>query len=304
MNRPDARDLEIQALRDRLTRMCEACHRINESLDLDTVLQEVLDSARSLSGARYGVLVILDGSGGIQDFLGAGLTADEGQRLWELPEGIRFIEYLSGVPGPLRVGDFAAHLRSMGLPDFRPPVPVGSFLAAPIRHGGVAVGNIYLAKSDPGQEFSQEDEETLVMFASQAALVIANARRHRDEQRARANLETLIDTSPLGVLVFDARTGAPLQLNLEARRIVDGLREPGQSQEDLLEVVTVRRADGREFSLAEFPLARALSAGETVRAEEIVMRSPTVEASQRWSTPRPSAPTTARWSPSSSPYRT
>ena len=58
MNRPDARDLEIQALRDRLTRMCEACHRINESLDLDTVLQEVLDSARSLTGARYGVMVL------------------------------------------------------------------------------------------------------------------------------------------------------------------------------------------------------------------------------------------------------
>ena len=74
MNRPDGRGLETQALRDRLIRMCEACHRINESLDLDTVLQEVLDSARSLTGARYGVMVLLDGSGGIQDFLGAGFT--------------------------------------------------------------------------------------------------------------------------------------------------------------------------------------------------------------------------------------
>ena len=88
--------------------MCEACHRINESLDLDTVLQEVLDSARSLSDARYGVMVLLDGSGGIQDFLGAGFTPDEARRLWELPEGSEFIEYLGG------------HLRSMGLPDFRP----------------------------------------------------------------------------------------------------------------------------------------------------------------------------------------
>ena len=45
------------------------------------------------------------------------------------------------------------------------------------------------------------------MFASQAALVIANARRHRDELRARADLEALIDTSPVGVVVFDARGG-------------------------------------------------------------------------------------------------
>ena len=274
MNQPDARDLEILALRDRLTRMCEACHRINESLDLDTVLQEVLDSARSLTGARYGVMVLLDGSGGVQEFLGAGFTPDEARRLWELPEGSEFIEYLGAIPGPLRVGDVAAHLRSMGLPDFRPPVPVGSFLAAPIRHGGRGVGNIYLAKSDPGQEFSQEDEETLVMFASQAALVIANARRHRDERRARGNLETLIDTSPIGVVVFDARTAAPVSINRETRRILETLTTAEQDVEQLLEVLTFRRANGREVSLAEFPLARALGAGEAVRAEEIVITVP------------------------------
>ena len=149
MNQPDGRDLEIQALRDRLTRMCEACHRINESLDLDTVLQEVLDSARSLTGARYGVMVLLDGSGGIQDFLGAGFTPDEARRLWELPEGSEFIEYLGAIPGPLRVGDLGGHLRSMGLPDFRPPVPVSSFLAAPIRARGRGRGQHL-----PGQERS------------------------------------------------------------------------------------------------------------------------------------------------------
>ena len=274
MNRPDARDLEIQALRDRLTRMCEACHRINESLDLDTVLQEVLDSARSLTGARYGVMVLLDGSGGIQDFLGAGFTPDEARRLWELPEGLQFFEYLSGVPGPLRVGDLAGHLRSMDLPEFRPPFPLTSFLAAPIRHRGEGVGNIYLAQSDSGQEFSQEDEETLVMFASQAALVIANARRHRDEQRARADLEALIDTTPIGVVVFDARTSAPVSINRETRRMLEYLLTPGAEVEQLLEVLTFRRADGREISLEEFPLARALGTGETVRAEEIIVAVP------------------------------
>ena len=136
------------------------------------------------------------------------------------------------------------------------------------------MGNIYLAQSDPGREFSQEDEETLVMFASQAALVIANARRHRDERRARGNLETLIDTSPIGVVVFDARTAAPVSINRETRRILEGLRTPEQDVEQLLEVLTFRRANGREVSLAEFPLARALGAGEAVRAEEIVITVP------------------------------
>ena len=65
-----------------------------------------------------------------------------------------------------------------------------------------------------------------------------------------------------------------VSLNREARRIVDGLRMPDQSTEQLLGVLTFRRAGGREVSLREFPLAQALSTGETVRAEEIVMQVP------------------------------
>ncbi len=66
------------------------------------------------------------------------------------------------------------------------------------------------------------------MFAAQASMVVVNARRHRDEQRARADLETLINTSPVGVVVFDAKSGAPVSINREARRIADLLREPEQ----------------------------------------------------------------------------
>ena len=55
---------------------------------------------------------------------------------------------------------------------------------------------------------------------------------------------------------------------------VHGLRNPDQSTEQLLEVMSIRRADGREVSLVELPLAQALGEGETVRVEEIVMQVP------------------------------
>ena len=90
-----------------------------------------------------------------------------------------------------------------------------------------------------------------MLFASQAALVIVNARRYRDEQRPRARLETLIDTSPVGVAVFDARTGAPISFNREAVRIMESLRDPDQPPEQLLEVLSYRRADGRTVSLVQ-----------------------------------------------------
>ena len=41
-------------------------------------------------------------------------------------------------------------------------------------------------------------------------------RRHR--QCARADLEALVETSPVGVAVFDAKTGKPVSLNREAKR--------------------------------------------------------------------------------------
>ncbi len=266
----DERDQQIEALRNRLSKLSEASLRINESLDLDTVLQEILDSARSLTDARYGVIAIFDDAGQVEDFLASGLTADETQQLREATKEMT----LCKISGPWRVRDFASYTRVLGIPEFRLPTEMNSFLVAPIRHQGVGVGNIYLAKREPGQEFTREDEETLVMFASQAALVIANARRYRDEQRARADLETLINTSPVGVVVFDARTGVPVSFNRESRRIMGELQTPGSSVEQLLTVLTFRRADGREIALDECSLAQALSAGETIRAEEIVVQTP------------------------------
>ena len=143
-----------------------------------------------------------------------------------------------------------------------------------MRHRGVRVGAFYLAEKEDGPEFTVEDEETLVMFASQAALVLSNARQYREERKARADLEALVDTSPVGVVVLDAEAGRPVSFNREARRILRALKIPNAPVEHLLEVTTVGRADGRQIPLSELPLERALEDGETVRAEEMVFKVP------------------------------
>ena len=48
---------EIEALRALSATLNAAILRINASLDLDTVLDEVMESARALTGARWGALV-------------------------------------------------------------------------------------------------------------------------------------------------------------------------------------------------------------------------------------------------------
>ncbi len=265
---------ENEALRERLSRLSEASVRIIESLDFDTALRAVMDSARSLTHAPFASIITLDDLGQVENHLVLGFEPGYLERLWQAPQGQTFFEYLNALPGPLRVGPLEEFTRSIGLEEFRSPVALTAFMAAPILHQGTRSGHIYVGSGEPGREFTQEDEETLVMFASQAALVIANARTHREEQRARADLETLIDTSPVGVVVFDMRRGAAVSFNREGRRIIDGLRNPDQGPEDLLGLMTIRRADGSEFSLQEFPLARILGDTETVRAEEIVMGVP------------------------------
>ena len=277
MDQVDQRDKEIVELRERLFRLSEASLRINESLEFDSVLQGVLDAARSLTCARFGAITLFDEAGRAEDFLSSGSSAEDVDMPWTLPDGVRQLEYLSSIPGPLRVPDLRVHISSLGPcePVTQPAVgPSVSLLAAPVEHRGERLGNVYLAGKEDGREFSWEDEETLVMFASQAAMVIANSRRHGDEKRARNDLETLINISPVGVVVFDARTGVPESFNREAMRIVDCLRDPDQSPEQLLGVLTCRRADGRELSLAELPITELLRAGETVRAEQIVLHVP------------------------------
>ena len=277
MTQPDMRDQEIRALRDRLSRLSEASLRITAGLDFNSVLQGVLDSARSLTGARYGVIALHSDEGVPEDFLSSGMTADESSRLWNIPGWPTHFAYLSRLQAPLRLPDLLSHIRSLGMPELLPPMDVSekvSFLAFPVLHRRERVGSIYLAEKEGGREFTREDEETLALFASQAAMAISNARQHREERRARADLETLIDTSPVGVVVFDATTGNPKSLNQEAQRMVDILRDADQTPEQLLEVISLRRADGREISLQEFPIAELLRIGETVLAEEIVMEAP------------------------------
>ena len=58
---------ENELLRERLSKLSEACLCINESVDSETVLKVALNAARALTGACYGVFTLLDDSGRIED---------------------------------------------------------------------------------------------------------------------------------------------------------------------------------------------------------------------------------------------
>ena len=274
-----AEDLQVEnrKLRERLSRLSQASQRINESLDFETVLQGVVDSARSVTDARYCVVTLLNDEDQVQEYLVSGMTPQEADLIWSFPGAHRLYEHLRQIKEPLRLVDFYSHNRALGLPEVRPPgsdATTISFMAAPIDHRGECVGHFFLAGKVPEPEFTAEDEETLVMFASQAALVISNARRYSDQQRALADREAVVNTAPVGVAVVDAISGEPVSFNREAVRIMEGLLTGETRSENILDAVMIRRADGREVSLKDLSIARAMSEGETVRAEEVVFEVP------------------------------
>ena len=253
----------------RLSSLSKALLRINASLDLETVLREVVGGARVLTGARYGCIVTVDETGTSEDFVTSGLTEDEHFRLEEWPEGQLLFEQLRDLPGPFRIADFGAFAGSFGV--IWDIVPSRACMCTPIRHLGTHVGNFFLGDKEGGAEFTDEDEEALLLFAAQAAASIVNARTYRAEQRARADLEALVETSPVGVVVLDPQTGRPVVFNREARRFIEVLHTPGGTIEEMIEAVTCRRSDGRELSLDPLSLAQGLKSAEMVRAEEVVL---------------------------------
>jgi len=130
---------EVRALRERLSRMSEACLRINKNLVFETVLQGVMDSARLLTGARYGMVALYDDDGWILEHVTSGTTPEQSSAFWKMRDGMKFQKYLGEITEPLRLSDFQSHTRAMGIPEFRPPFPVSpamAFLGAPIRHRG------------------------------------------------------------------------------------------------------------------------------------------------------------------------
>ena len=260
MTESDRRDPDAGAPGTPVSKLSAAVLRISASLDVDTVLREVVESARALTGARLGVIATVDEAGLPQGHVVSGLTPEEARQMAAWPDAMRLFAHLRGLDGPLRLADLGEYVASLGLAPGL--ILCRTFQGTPMRHRGLDVGSFFLGEKPGGEAFTDEDEEVLVLLAAQAAVAIANARAHRDEQRARADLEALVETSPVGVVVLDAATGNPLTVNREAKRILAGLLGPDGSLEDLREVLTSRLADGREVTLDELKSAEQLRAAE------------------------------------------
>jgi signal transduction histidine kinase len=166
---------------DALYALDRATRAIAGELDLDRVLQLIVDSVRDLVGARYAALGTVDVDGRIERFITSGISDELRRRIGPLPQGHGLLGTIIREGVTLRIPDIARHPDTYGFPPNHPPMH--SFLGVPLRVGGENVGNFYLTEKAGAAEFSEADQELVVMFALHAGIAIQNARLHQEVQQ-------------------------------------------------------------------------------------------------------------------------
>jgi serine phosphatase RsbU (regulator of sigma subunit)/anti-sigma regulatory factor (Ser/Thr protein kinase)/transcriptional regulator with GAF, ATPase, and Fis domain len=198
VNRMHERLDELAAARDQMEKLVRGIVTIGSDLDLDVTLHRIVDAARELSDARYGVLGIRASDGTFVSFVHAGIDEDTARRLGDLPLG-----------DGLRIDDLNAHLQAAELHAHDPPM-MQALLGIPITVRSAHFGDLYLADDRPGRVFSDSQEGAVRALATAAAAAIDNARLfERERESAKWTKASREITTAL--LSGDPQTG-PLQL--------------------------------------------------------------------------------------------
>jgi signal transduction histidine kinase len=226
---------------DRLRALVDAGVALASELSLDAVLQKIVASAAQLTGARFAALGVIDASGrSLDPFIVHGIDPETQARIGDPPHGRGILGALIQDARPLRLEDLTKDPRSIGFPPNHPPMR--TFLGVPILLRGVAYGNLYLTEKAGGEPFTADDEELVLMFSSQAAVAIENARLYEAATRWLKQLESLNEIA--NALISEMEL--PRTLDLVAAR----LRELVQARVVLIALPTmgghlvVRATDG------------------------------------------------------------
>ena len=169
---------------DRKDALLRAGLTLASELSLPMVLQRIVDLAAQVADARYGALGVIGEGGDLVEFITTGLSVKQRRAIGRLPRGRGILGLLISEPRSIRIDNIAGHAKSVGFPAHHPPMT--SFLGAPVQAMGKVYGNIYLTEKRSARSFSEDDEESLVILATQAGVAIANAtlyaQTHQREQ--------------------------------------------------------------------------------------------------------------------------
>jgi len=204
----------------------QAALAIGRELALDQTLQQIVDSARELVGARYAAGGVFNSDRELERFVFSGISQVEAGKIGHLPTGRGLLGVVLDEKGPLRVARIREHPLSVGFPPNHPPM--ARFLGLPIAAGEQVLGNLYLTDKTDGTEFSESDAEFVGMFATHAGVAIQNARLYEEVGR----LAIVDERSRIGMDLHDGviQSIYAVGLNLETIHLLMD-QDPAKAQE-------------------------------------------------------------------------
>jgi signal transduction histidine kinase len=182
-----------------LKAVSDAVLAVAAQLSVEEVLQQLVDRARELAGARYAALGTPDSEGGFSRFLVSGMSEELIAKLGPLPRTHGMLGAMLEAPEPFRTSDIHDDPRFRGWwprghPDMR------SFLGVPIVSPEGIIGSFYLTEKEGAPDFSEGDQEVIELLAAHAAIAITNARLY---ERSR-ELSMLEERNRLALELHDA----------------------------------------------------------------------------------------------------
>jgi signal transduction histidine kinase len=209
----------------KLRRVLEATLLLEADLELPALLGHVIDEARSITGARYGALGVLNKNGtALSEFHTVGLSADQEARIGAHPTGRGVLGLLITDPRPLRLANLGSHPDRYGFPPGHPPMT--SFLGVPIKVRGDTYGNLYLTDKEGWPEFTREDEALVEALAVAAGIAIEITRLHQRIQR----LAVHEDRDRLARDLHDTVIQRLFAVELSLQSLTSAERDPGAAK--------------------------------------------------------------------------
>jgi signal transduction histidine kinase len=181
-----------------LRAVSDAVLAVASQLSVEEVLQQLVERARELSGARYAALGTPDGEGGFNRFLVAGMSAELSAAIGPLPRTHGLLGAMLEAPQSYRTSDIHGDPRFRGWwPRAHPDMH--SFLGVPIVAAEGVIGAFYLTDKQDAPAFDAEDQELIELLAAHAAIAITNARLY---ERSR-ELSILSERNRLALELHD-----------------------------------------------------------------------------------------------------
>ena len=183
---PDVKEATVTLDEERLRRLIEVGRSLVVESDPEAVINDALEAARELTGARYAALGVLDRRrASLEQFLTRGIEDSLKAQLGHPPQGGGVLGLLIEEPEPLILDDVSHHPRSQGFPPGHPPMK--SFLGVPVKIRGESWGNLYLTEKATGK-FDESDVQSVLILSQWIAIAIDNARSAAAE-RMRLTIE-------------------------------------------------------------------------------------------------------------------